>query len=219
MRLLAENVLAGVDGGLQERGMEVRRAGDQHDVDVAVDHLLVGVEADEAMGVVDRPAAPGYFFLSSSQAALELLGEDVGHGHQPDVLAGVHGIGGRAAATPAAADQPDLDHVAAGGMGAAGQRQGRRTRPRPGRPDLRETHAATNANSVCDSWFGVMTISVCWVSSQVGCMSDQAWRWLLDTFTREPWFSLSDADRATAASRCIGFLDQRHVSHGIVRRH
>ncbi len=53
VRLFAEDVLAGVDGRLQVDGVEVRRGGDQHHVDAALDQLLVGVEADEAMIVVD----------------------------------------------------------------------------------------------------------------------------------------------------------------------
>ena len=48
-RLLGEDVLAGLDGGLEVHRAEAGRRGEDHDVDVAGDHLLVGVEADEAV--------------------------------------------------------------------------------------------------------------------------------------------------------------------------
>ena len=47
-RLLGEDVLAGLDRRPQVQRAEVRGRGQQHDVDAGVDHLLVGVEADEA---------------------------------------------------------------------------------------------------------------------------------------------------------------------------
>ena len=50
-RLLAEDVLAGVDGGLQVQRAEVGRRAEQHDFRVAVHHPLVAVEAGER-GVV-----------------------------------------------------------------------------------------------------------------------------------------------------------------------
>ena len=106
-RLLDEDVLAGVDGGLEHDGMEMRRAGDHHHVDVALDHLLVGVETDEAMLVIDDHLL-GIHLLQLLAAAGQVVGEDVGHGHQADVLAGVHGVGGRSATPPAAADKPTL---------------------------------------------------------------------------------------------------------------
>ena len=95
--------------------MEVRRGGDQHDVDT-LDHLLIGIEADEQVVVVDgdlvrfEPSAavrvrPGHAVL-----------EDVGHGHEPHVGAGVHGVHGCPAASATAADQADPDLVAAGGV-------------------------------------------------------------------------------------------------------
>ncbi len=57
-------------------------------------------------------------------AGLDVLGEQVGHGRQPGVRVGVQGVDGRAASPRAAAHQAHLEHVAARGMGAAGDRQG-----------------------------------------------------------------------------------------------
>ena len=121
VRLLAEDVLAGVYGRLEHHGVEVRGAGDQHHVHAALDQLLVGVEADETMIVVDGHLL-GIRLLKQPAAVLEMIGEDVGHCDQPDVFAGVHGVGGRSAAPSAAADQADLDRVAAGGVDAPRQR-------------------------------------------------------------------------------------------------
>ena len=50
--LLGEEVLAGLDGRLDVQGPEARRRRQHHQV-AAVDHLLVGVEADEAAVVGD----------------------------------------------------------------------------------------------------------------------------------------------------------------------
>ena len=65
--------------------------GDQHHVHAAFNDFLVGVEADETMRVVDGHLL-GIHLLQPLAAVLESIGEDVGHGHQPDVLAGVHGL-------------------------------------------------------------------------------------------------------------------------------
>jgi len=101
--------------------MEVGRNGDQHDVDAAVDQFLVTVETREAMGVVDDHLL-GIHFFEPFAAVRQMVGEQIGHGDHPHVLAGVHGVGGRTAAASAATDQAELDHVAARGMYATGQR-------------------------------------------------------------------------------------------------
>ena len=51
--LLAEEVLAGGDGGLDVLRAEAGRGGQDHQIDARVDHLPVGVEADEAAIVGD----------------------------------------------------------------------------------------------------------------------------------------------------------------------
>ena len=101
-------------------GMRGRR--DQHHVHAAGEQLLVGVEADEAMVVLHLDLV-GLGLLELVAAGLEALVEDVGHGDEADVLAGVHGVDGGLGAAPAAADQADADDVAAGGVGAAFERE------------------------------------------------------------------------------------------------
>ena len=103
--------------------MKVRRAGDQHHVDAALEHLLAAVEADKRMGLVDGELL-GVFRLQLRPGGFDPFGKHVGHRHQAHVFPGVHRIGGGAGTAAAAADKPDLDRVAAGGMHAAGQRQG-----------------------------------------------------------------------------------------------
>ena len=149
VRFLAKDVLAGIDGGLQECRMEVRGNGNQHHVDAALDQVLVGVETDKGMIVVDRHLG-GVRCLQSLAAALKMVGKKVGQGDQAHVLAGVHGVGRRPAASPAAADQANLDRVAASGVDAAGQpERAVDRRARHGRclqePPPRTTGAVRNA--------------------------------------------------------------------------
>jgi len=75
----------------------------------------------------------GLRFLETLAAGLELVLEDICHGHELDVLAGVHRVHGRPGAAPAAADQADLERIAARSVGASGQGQsGDRRRPDQG---------------------------------------------------------------------------------------
>ena len=89
-------------------------------------HLLVGVEADEAVvRLARRPcsaisSSPG----AACQAVVEPVVEDVAHGDELDVLVGVQGLLGRPGAAAAAADQADLERVAAGGVNVRGRRTG-----------------------------------------------------------------------------------------------
>ena len=82
-----------------------------------VDRLLEAVEADELVVVGDVELV-GVLVLDRLVAAVEPLLEDVGHRHQ---LQGAalrrQGVGSRARPSAAAADQADLDDVAARRMG------------------------------------------------------------------------------------------------------
>ena len=146
VRLLHEHVLAGLDGRPQIHGVILRRTGDQHHVD-ALDHVLVAVQAGEAVGVVHLDLV-GLLLLEHLAPALHAVGEDVGHGHQPHARIDVHGVDGRAGAAAAAADQADADHVAAGGMGAAAQATARPRSPRPPRRPSRSSEIAPGRLSV-----------------------------------------------------------------------
>ena len=115
--------LPAATAALRMQGMEMRRQAHQHHVDAALDQLLVGVEADEAMVVVDRHLLGVDLLQAARGLPCRRSAKTSAMATRPDVLAGVHGVGGRPAAAAAAADQADLDHVAARGVCRAGQRQ------------------------------------------------------------------------------------------------
>ena len=132
--LLGEEVLAGLDGRLDVLGPEARRRGQHHQV-AAIDHFLVGVEADEAALVGDVELLLGVFGIADGLAAvLEVILEHVGQGMNLDVVrraCRLADVVGRARAPAAAADQAHLDGVVALGMGVgqkakAGRGRGRR---------------------------------------------------------------------------------------------
>ena len=131
--LLGEEVLAGLDDRLDVQGPEARRRRQHHQV-AAVDHLLVGVEADEAAVVGDVELVLAVLGVPNRVAAVpEAILEHVGQGVDLDVVGGARRLAdvlGRARAAAAAADQADLDRVAARGVGVgqeakAGRRRGR----------------------------------------------------------------------------------------------
>ena len=102
---------------------EGRRRGKNHHVArlQTIHRLPVAVEADElaVLGYVDLVAA---LLLQLLEASLETVLKDVGHGDQFDRAAGGgQGVGRRAGAAPAAADQRDPNRIAAGGVGHAGR--------------------------------------------------------------------------------------------------
>ena len=145
VRLLDEDVLAGLDRGPQIDAVILRRAGHQHDV-AALDHVLVAVEADKTMGVVHLDLVR-LLLLEHVAPALQTVGKNVGQGHQPNAGVGRHGVDGCARATVSAADQADADHVAAGGVGTAGQRQPAEGRRR-GRPQHRSSQKVRDDSDV-----------------------------------------------------------------------
>ncbi|MCL5096067.1 MAG: hypothetical protein M1608_00735 [Candidatus Omnitrophica bacterium] len=102
--------------------MKMRCSGNQDDVHVALDHLLVSIEPDKTMIVVHHHLVP-FGCLQPLPAALQVVLENVRHRHQLDVLACVHGVFGRPGPAPAAADQPDPDGIGSGGKGASGDGQ------------------------------------------------------------------------------------------------
>ena len=73
--LLAEDVLAGPDRRFEVLRAEARRRGQDHQIDAGIDHLLIGVEADE--GSIGRD-----LHLSGMRAVFAVLrvGEVAGGG-------------------------------------------------------------------------------------------------------------------------------------------
>ena len=120
--LFAEDVLAGVDGGLEVNRREVRRHGDEHHVDAASEQPLASVEADEPVVGVDGDLA-GLDGGDLGEAAGDPPVEHVGHGHQLRARIGGERIGRRAGPASAAADQPHPQRLPAAGMDAPRERQ------------------------------------------------------------------------------------------------
>ncbi len=76
--LFHEDVLAGFDGGFKMNRTETRRRGQNHQIYVAVDQLLIGVEPDEFVVIIDGhpvfvPAFDGV------QAVVQLVFKGIGH--------------------------------------------------------------------------------------------------------------------------------------------
>ena len=84
----------------------------------AIDRLLVGVQARELplLGHVDAVRA---LLLDAPQAAVERSAKASAMATNLHVGLGAQGVDGRAGAAAAAADQGDLDRVAAGGVDLA----------------------------------------------------------------------------------------------------
>ena len=127
--LLAEDVLAGLDGVLQVLRAEARRGG-QDDQVAAVDHLLEGVEAVEAAVLVDVELVLVLaVVLEAVVAVVDPVLEDVAEGVDLDVVRRAGGLAdvlGRAGAPAAAADDADLDRRRSWPAWAFGQEVQRR---------------------------------------------------------------------------------------------
>jgi hypothetical protein len=107
-------VLALLDRVREVRGAEVRRRREDHDVDAAVDDLLVGVEAEEALVRLhaDAVALLGQGLDQPREAPVHPVREDVAHRGQVHVAVGrEQRVRRRAGPAPAAADEPDPDRV------------------------------------------------------------------------------------------------------------
>ena len=122
--------LPGLDRGLQMDRAEVRRRGQNHDIDAGGEHLLVGVEADEAAfgRDIDLARLTAELFAKAAQARLDLVGEGIADRDELGPFIGGQGLRRRAAAAAAAADQADLDRVVHRGMSRSGdaERAGQR---------------------------------------------------------------------------------------------
>jgi len=116
-RLLAENVLARLDRGLEVLRPETGRRGQNDQVDVRFQDLLVSVQTMEA--AIFRHGGP---FLElprqAVRAALDAILEGVAECDDLDALVGREAVLGRAAATAAAADYSNLDGLVTRGENA-----------------------------------------------------------------------------------------------------
>ena len=116
-------------------GPEARRRGQHHQV-AAVDHLLVGVEADEAAVVGDVELVLAVLGVPDCIAAVpQAILEHIGQGVDLDIVGGSRRLAdvvGRTGAAAAAADQANLDRVVALGMNVGKEGKARPwPRPRP----------------------------------------------------------------------------------------
>ena len=121
--LLAKDVLARVDGGLDVLGPGVRQGALDENIDVRLEDALVGVPASEAL--VIRQIDASLDLARSAQLpvhlfpALDLVREEVGKCDQRDVGVTLEYLPGRARAPVTTAEQTNLQIVAAGGFRAA----------------------------------------------------------------------------------------------------
>ena len=137
VRLLDEHVLAGLDSRCHLQRMELGRIGDQHHVS-RFDDLLVGVQTNETVVVVHRRLV-GPLLLQRVAAALDPVGEHVGHRHQSHAGVGVHGLCRGTGAAASTAHQTNADQIVARRVGTASQAQSRRYRRRGGSRLLQES--------------------------------------------------------------------------------
>src|SRR5262245_46820637 len=84
------------------------RCREQHHVDPALDHVLVGVEAQEAAVSRDLDAL-GLLLAEEFEALIQAVRKDVAHRRHRGVLVGPQGLDGGAGAPPAAANQADRE--------------------------------------------------------------------------------------------------------------
>jgi hypothetical protein len=117
-RLFGEDVLARFDGVLEMDRTKTGGAAQQRDV-ARVDDLLVGVQADEFVIVIDFDLGrDGVDSRQVSQAAGEVLAEGITHRDQFDVRVGRQRLASGSRTATAAADESDLQFVAASGVGS-----------------------------------------------------------------------------------------------------
>ena len=70
---------SGIDSGLEMQRAEAGRAGEQDDIDAAVDELLVGVDADEFLVRLHIDTV-GELLREAGEAAVDLLHVHIRHG-------------------------------------------------------------------------------------------------------------------------------------------
>ena len=102
-------MLPRLDGRGQMLGAKTGGRGQEHDVHITLEELLIGVQADETAVRRDfHPIGQLTIGLQGTKALLERLGKGVGHGDKLAVRIGNQGVGSSSGASTSAADQADL---------------------------------------------------------------------------------------------------------------
>ena len=117
-RLLREDVFVGLNGRSQMQWAKLRRRGQQHHVDSR--WRSIPCRNRSRRSTSPGPRRPDRDASSSSclRCRLHPIGESVGHGHQTHARIGVDRIRSGPGSPTAAANQTDLQNVAAGRIGA-----------------------------------------------------------------------------------------------------
>jgi hypothetical protein len=105
---LTEDMLPGIHCGLEMHGAEAGRAGEQNDIDAAVEELLIGVDTDKLF-IRLHIHAVGEFLGEAGDAAVDLLHIDICHGDDLAIVFRAEGLGGSASAATTTADEADAE--------------------------------------------------------------------------------------------------------------
>ena len=110
-------MFAGLDGGFEHHRAEAGRGGEKDDIGL-LDGFLISFQSDEfiLIGHIDLGAELG---LEGGEAGLEAVGEGIGHGNEAGASAGQR-LAGSASPASTAADESQLQFIAAGNLGAGG---------------------------------------------------------------------------------------------------
>jgi hypothetical protein len=98
------------------------RQGEEDYIDPALDYFLAAVEAAETVIIGDGHLTA---FLGLEKAATDrdVFGKQVGQRRQAGVFVGIKGINGRSPAPAAAANEADLQEIAAGSVDRLAERK------------------------------------------------------------------------------------------------
>src|SRR6185437_16003995 len=103
-RLFAEDMLIGVDAGGKMGRSKSWRSRKNDDIDAAIDHLFIGVEAQELARRLDLHSRLNIrMSFQGLKRFINLLLIDVGNGGQLGVIVGMKGLGCRTGSTTATA--------------------------------------------------------------------------------------------------------------------
>src|SRR5690606_36569003 len=113
---LEEDMAACLDGIAEMERAKSGWRGHNHVVDVAVDDVLIVVEAGEG-AVIGHVEAGGQVLGQSGTGLIQPIVDPVPHRHDFDTLGGLDGVDGRTRAAPAATNHTHADAVRPGGIG------------------------------------------------------------------------------------------------------